>query len=455
MAVAVAVVGLAVMAPSAHAAPAKAPTYGVIASITANQPGDIAVDSASHRAYATQYGTTSLAVLDISTGANLSSVDGVVAYQSAVAVDPDLGRAYVTSSYGGAISVIDTVTGSVTKTVTLSDKNPDGTRPAINDVAVDPVTHRVYFADYRTGIIRVLDPNAADSVTDLVVHADATPTKLAFDAKRGLLYVADTNLISESYGRTLWQIDVRNGGAPTPVVRGSDIYPVELDVNDDNGYVYMTDTRTTNVWVIDPTPGRIQVLDKITLSGDTIASGVVVDSAAGIAYVADVKQGLLWSVDLADRSVAALDSTRVPELDRVKSLALDESTGAVATTTNSGRLTAIATYPELTTTSLPTAHVGQAYVHQLTTVGARTVSFEVTGAALPAGLTLANDGTISGIPTATGTFTTEITTRGVLSQTTSLTILVDDGEVTPEVPGTGGTGSLELPTGSLGGRSGR
>ena len=69
LAVAAAAVGLAVTAPAAHASP-EDPTHGVVGSYTATQPGDIVVDSATHRGYITQYGgpTSSLSVVDTNTG---------------------------------------------------------------------------------------------------------------------------------------------------------------------------------------------------------------------------------------------------------------------------------------------------------------------------------------------------------------------------------------------------
>ena len=58
----------------------------------------------------------------------------------------------------------------------------------------------------------------------------ATPTKLAFDSVRGFLYIADTNFFDENYGRTLWQADVRKGGALKSIVRADNLYPVDVDV---------------------------------------------------------------------------------------------------------------------------------------------------------------------------------------------------------------------------------
>src|SRR3546814_12377459 len=76
LAVAAAAVGLAVTAPAAHASP-EDPTHGVVGSYTATQPGDIVVDSATHRGYITQYGgpTSSLSVVDTNTGKYVGTND--------------------------------------------------------------------------------------------------------------------------------------------------------------------------------------------------------------------------------------------------------------------------------------------------------------------------------------------------------------------------------------------
>ena len=80
----------------------------------------------------------------------------------------------------------------------------------------------------------------------------------------------------------------------------------------------------------------------------------------------------------------------------------DETTGQehFASFANS---TTATTWPRIKTTSLETGYVGVGYSDQLEAVVAEgtTVSWSVmTGSSLPAGLTLSNDGTISGTPTA-------------------------------------------------------
>ncbi|WP_460969788.1 Ig-like domain-containing protein, partial [Spirosoma migulaei] len=75
----------------------------------------------------------------------------------------------------------------------------------------------------------------------------------------------------------------------------------------------------------------------------------------------------------------------------------------------------------LTTNSLPVGTVGQAYSANLTVSGGTApYSFLLAGGTLPTGLTLSSTGLISGIPTATGTFSTTI--RITDSQSCSVTV---------------------------------
>ncbi len=107
--------------------------------------------------------------------------------------------------------------------------------------------------------------------------------------------------------------------------------------------------------------------------------------------------GHLWSVDLTTRATTALTDTKVPALEKVKNLALDTSTGAIASTTNGGKVTVVAAYPLPATVELPAAQVGKAYSQKLTAADARA-TFALTSGTLPGGLSLAQDGTISGTP---------------------------------------------------------
>jgi hypothetical protein len=86
--------------------------------------------------------------------------------------------------------------------------------------------------------------------------------------------------------------------------------------------------------------------------------------------------------------------------------------------------------PSITTSSLPDATVGSAYSQDLSaSSGTSPYSWSVTSGSLPAGLSLASDGTISGTPASAGTstFTVQVTDSGNPAQTATqqLTLTVD------------------------------
>jgi len=82
----------------------------------------------------------------------------------------------------------------------------------------------------------------------------------------------------------------------------------------------------------------------------------------------------------------------------------------------------------ITPASLPNGTINTAYSQQLTATGALGIAlFQLTAGALPAGLTLANNGVISGTPTTVGTATFDVTVatpqQQVATRTLTLTVL--------------------------------
>ena len=149
-------------------------------------------------------------------------------------------------------------TGKVEKTVTLSEKNPDGSRPQINDVVVDPTTHRAYFSDYKSGNIRVVDPNAADAVSSILVDKSANADQARLrQCPRLPLHRGHQLSSTRNYGRTLWQAGTyARAGALKSIVRADNLYPVDVDVDTNTGNIYMTDTRANQPVGDHPRPAR-------------------------------------------------------------------------------------------------------------------------------------------------------------------------------------------------------
>lgn len=90
--------------------------------------------------------------------------------------------------------------------------------------------------------------------------------------------------------------------------------------------------------------------------------------------------------------------------------------------------------PTITTTSLSSGIVGQAYSVTLTATGTTPITWTASG--LPGGLSCSTTGKISGTPTAAGTFSVTVTaTNSAGSATKSLTLTVEDEDpnTSPEI----------------------
>ena len=91
---------------------------------------------------------------------------------------------------------------------------------------------------------------------------------------------------------------------------------------------------------------------------------------------------------------------------------------------------------------LSAGEVGEAFSASLTASGATGITFAATG--LPAGLTLNADGTISGTPTAAGTFLVTVTASASGAQSASASVVFAIAAAAEEAPETGCGSSLNL-----------
>ena len=109
------------------------------------------------------------------------------------------------------------------------------------------------------------------------------------------------------------------------------------------------------------------------------------------------------------------------------------------------------TTPEITTDSLDDATEGTPYEDTVAVEGTPTPTVTVTEGELPAGLTITDEGAISGTPTTPGTFTFTVTaSNGETGDVTATyTIAVEAAPVVPTPP------TAETPSGSTQGGSGQ
>lgn len=164
-------------------------------------PRAVAVDVHTHRAFVTSIGAVdpstnpigagTISVLDTRSGRLLRTVPAGT-NPGAVAVDERTNRAFVTNLASGSVSILDARSGRVLRTAAV------GEFPLA--VAVDDQTGRVFVANRNSDSVSILDATSGHVVQTVAVGtgAAAAPSAVAVDARTGRAFVVDANTDSVS-----------------------------------------------------------------------------------------------------------------------------------------------------------------------------------------------------------------------------------------------------------------
>jgi YVTN family beta-propeller protein len=298
------VVGLMTVAMLAGFSPAaSASGYSLVATInvgSSSQPYFDAYDSANGLVYVSEQANDALAVIDPASNTVVATIplysdpatvngDPTIA---GLAVDPALGRVYVSESFSDDVAVIDTATDTVTTRIAV------GSNPG--EIAVDTSTNMAYVANVFGGSVSEIDLST-DSVTRTVTvgygdtYPFTYPWSIAVDPSTGGVFV-----LTEDNG----QIYSISGGAATLLATLSSSVQGALD------YVPLVDDPSTEtlyaldqagyLYAISESSGAVSVVTSMGCSG----AGPAVDPVAGLLYVPCTNY-YVDVVDLASGSVVA------------------------------------------------------------------------------------------------------------------------------------------------------
>ena len=408
-------VALALAAPTAQAATA----YRVTAHIgVGTTPFRDVVNQSTHDVYVTNRNSDTVSVIDESGDATTGSVTATIPVGSVplgLAVDPALDQVYVANwgnGTGDTVSVIDTITDTVIDTITVGAgpvgvavdpsthnvyvtafgvaNTPDGHTVSVIDesgdaatgtvtatidvgygpygMALDPVTHAVYVANYWSGTVSVIDESGdADTGTvTATIGVQAGTQTVAIDPARHQVYAANAN------PRTVSVIDT-NTDTVTDTI---DVAPAPFSV--------AVDLTTHAVYVANFNNGTVQVIDE---SGDADTNAVTATIRVGPEpWWVDVDQSThnVYSTDSASDTVSVIRPRVSPEISGTP----------------------------------PPATLGVEYSYQFSVTGIPT-PVESTTDPLPSGLHLSRTGLLSGKPTASGVYTFSATAKNALAPTAS------------------------------------
>jgi YVTN family beta-propeller protein len=261
--------------------------------IHVDQPSALAVNPATNEIYVASAADNTLTVIDGLTG-TVSRVVNVGLAPSAVAVDPATGKVYVACHESDELTVFDEGSGSVSSFSV-------GAGPVA--VAVDQAANKIYLVNDGSSDVTVVD-GVTDSVS--TIQASFTlPRALAVNDSTGMVYVVA--------GLNVYEIDPK-AGVSTTIASGQ--LPRGMAIDQATGLIYVADWGGNDVLAINNNAGASQ----ITVGKHPI--DVAIDQATGQIYAADAGSNDLAVIEGSQTTNIGLDSQPI-------AVAVNQTTGQV------------------------------------------------------------------------------------------------------------------------------
>jgi YVTN family beta-propeller protein len=294
-----------------------------------NNPYNIAVDAGTNRIYITNLRSDAVSVIDGQKDSILTDIK-VGEFPSAIAVNPDSGRLFVANKDSDAVSVIDGSTNAVIANIPVGvgakpvdiaiDPNEEGINSLIFvsnsdsdtvsvidgstnaviatikarqepvDVAVNPITNRLYIANYQNNTVSVIDyylskNQGLKNETIANIQVGDGPESIDFNPITNRLYV------SNSDSDTVSVIDGSTNAVIANIPVGTNPYGVA--VNTDANLIYVANYLSNTVSVIDGSTNR--VIDSISVNRFPFA--VSYNQANKIAYVTHLSRNIVSMIN--------------------------------------------------------------------------------------------------------------------------------------------------------------
>ncbi len=241
-------------------------------------PSNVAVDERVGHAFVTNAGSNTVSMVDTASGTILRTI-AVGSAPTSMTVDSRRGRAFVLNSGAASMSALDTTTGRVLYTVPVRVFYQSGM-----DVAVDPQTGHVF-------IVGGADPGALSALTEgaggLLHAADvgSYPQGMAVDPTTRRVFVADCG------DRTVRVFDSASGRIVRTVATGR--CPTMVAVDARLGRAFVTNASDNTVTAFDTRTYAVVRTVAVGLTPKTLA----VDARTGRVFVVNSSDGTVSVLD--------------------------------------------------------------------------------------------------------------------------------------------------------------
>lgn len=235
---------------------------------------------------------------------------------SALAVNPVSHRIYSANYFGGSVSVMDGATDTLLSTISVGRNLQVPNAVVVNSLAVPP---RAYVANFWSGTLSVVDESSTTLTATVSVggdHGGGTPRALALDPSGAVqkLYVAEYGTGNVS----VWNAETYQLITRIPV--GSRPRGLGIFSSLERKRIYVLNSASNTVSVIDGNTDTVVA----TLPTGVAPKAVAVDTTTGWAWITNEKSNSVTAVDASD-TVAATVAVGV----RPIGIAIDPANGRV------------------------------------------------------------------------------------------------------------------------------
>lgn len=225
---------------------------------------------------------------------------------TAVAVDPVAHRVYVANFYGDSVTVINSVTDSTIATITMPKGYAIGAVP--NAVVVDPLATppKAYVANWQSHIVSIINGTTLSAIATITVPTAGAgnPRALAINPSSTppKLYVAN-------YGRSVVSVlNATNGSLIKEIAVGLQPRALGIFVSAPRTRIYVANRGSNTVSVIDGDTDTIVA----TLPTGVGPKSIAVDPNSGVAYVSSPTSNTVTAIDASDTVAAVIPVGTAP-----------------------------------------------------------------------------------------------------------------------------------------------
>jgi len=254
----------------------------LVANITVgSSPVSLAVNPATNKIYVANTGSNNVSVINGSSNTVTTAVQDTYASSPvAVAVNPETNQIYVANSGSSNTTIINGANNVVT------DVGTNAGTSTFTSVAVDTSTNQAYVANSGNGTVTIINGNTFAVTTQLT--AQAQTGQIAVNPVTHKAYAADFT----SGGQV--PITVIDGATNTvQQLTPPNQAPAAVAVNPVTNLIYVANSASNNVSVINGSTNTLQT----TVATDANPAAIVVDPVNNLVYVANSGGGDITVID--------------------------------------------------------------------------------------------------------------------------------------------------------------